>query len=407
MYYKKINKCRICLDKNLKEVFNLGKQVIASYFPKKKEKDYRKIPLVLVKCEKCELVQLQHTVDSTKLYTNNYGYRSGINSSMTKHLQNITKYIKKNYEIKKNDTILDIGCNDGTLLKSYNRNDIYYVGIDPVAKKFKKFYSKKFLIKANYFNSQNYFKIIRNKAKIITSISMFYDLPDPNKFVEDIKKILAPNGIWILEQSYMPFMLKTNSFDTICHEHLEYYCLKQINHLMLKNNLKIINVFFNEINGGSFQVHVAHKNSTIKENLVKIRKILNKEKKLKIDFEFKKLKKNIVKIKNNLLKHLSEYKNLNKKVFVYGASTKGNTLLQYFNINKKLILAAAERNSEKFGLETPGTRIPIISEDQMRKSSPDFLLVLPWHFKGEFIKRERTFLNKIKFIFPLPTLTIL
>jgi hypothetical protein len=236
---------------------------------------------------------------------------------------------------------------------------------------------------------------------------MFYDLPDPNKFVEDIKKILAPNGIWILEQSYMPFMLKTNSFDTICHEHLEYYCLKQINHLVLKNNLKIINVFFNEINGGSFQVHVAHKNSTIKENLVKIRKILNKEKKLKIDFEFKKLKKNIVKIKNNLLKHLSEYKNLNKKVFVYGASTKGNTLLQYFNINKKLILAAAERNSEKFGLETPGTRIPIISEDQMRKSSPDFLLVLPWHFKGEFIKRERTFLNKIKFIFPLPTLTIL
>jgi len=407
MYYKKINKCRICLDKNLKEVFNLGKQVIASYFPKKKEKDYRKIPLVLVKCEKCELVQLQHTVDSTKLYTNNYGYRSGINSSMTKHLQNITKYIKKNYEIKKNDTILDIGCNDGTLLKSYNRNDIYYVGIDPVAKKFKKFYSKKFLIEANYFNSQNYFKIIRNKAKIITSISMFYDLPDPNKFVEDIKKILAPNGIWILEQSYMPFMLKTNSFDTICHEHLEYYCLKQINHLVLKNNLKIINVFFNEINGGSFQVHVAHKNSTIKENLVKIRKILNKEKKLKIDFEFKKLKKNIVKIKNNLLKHLSEYKNLNKKVFVYGASTKGNTLLQYFNINKKLILAAAERNSEKFGLETPGTRIPIISEDQMRKSSPDFLLVLPWHFKGEFIKRERTFLNKIKFIFPLPTLTIL
>ena len=140
MYYKKINKCRICLDKNLKEVFNLGKQVIASYFPKKKEKDYRKVPLVLVKCEKCELVQLQHTVDSTKLYTNNYGYRSGINSTMTKHLQNITKYIKKNYEIKKNDTILDIGCNDGTLLKSYNRNDIYYVGIDPVAKKFKKFY---------------------------------------------------------------------------------------------------------------------------------------------------------------------------------------------------------------------------------------------------------------------------
>jgi hypothetical protein len=168
-------------------------------------------------------------------------------------------------------------------------------------------------------------------------------------------------------------MLKTNSFDTICHEHLEYYCLKQINYLVLKNNLKIIDVFFNDVNGGSFQVHVTHANSEIKANSKKINKILNNEKKLNINFEFKKLKKNINKIKNNLLKTLINYKKLNKKVFIYAASTKGNTLLQYFNIDKKLIIAAAERNTEKFGLETPGTRIPIISEEQMRKSTTDGL----------------------------------
>lgn len=407
MYCTKIKQCRICKSKKLKEVFNLGKQVIATYFPKKKENDYPKIPLILIKCENCELVQLQHTVNASNLYTHSYGYRSGINSTMKQHLHNISKYIKKNYKINNKDTILDIGCNDGTLLKSYYLKNVNYIGIDPIANKFKKFYPKNLLINANYFSSENFNKISNNKVKIITSISMFYDLPEPNNFVKDIKKILAPNGVWVLEQSYLPFMLKTNSFDTICHEHLEYYCLKQINYLVLKNNLKIIDVFFNNINGGSFQVHVTHANSEIIENSKKINKILNKEKKLNINLEFKKLKKNINNIKNGLLKTLVKYKKLDKKIFIYGASTKGNTLLQYFNISKKLIVAAAERNTEKFGLETPGTRIPIISEQQMRKSNPDFLLVLPWHFKKEFIKRERSFLKKIKFIFPIPRLEIL
>ena len=407
MHYTKIKQCRICKSKKLKEVFNLGKQVIATYFPKKKENDYPKIPLILIKCKNCELVQLQHTVNSSNLYTNSYGYRSGINSTMKQHLHNISKYIKKNYKINNEDTILDIGCNDGTLLKSYYLKNVNYIGIYPIANKFKKFYPKNLLINANYFSSENFNKISNNKVKIITSISMFYDLPEPNNFVKDIKKILAPNGVWVLEQSYLPFMLKTNSFDTICHEHLEYYCLKQINYLVLKNNLKIIDVFFNNINGGSFQVHVTHANSEITENSKKINKILNKEKKLNINLEFKKLKKNINNIKNGLLKTLVKYKKLDKKIFIYGASTKGNTLLQYFNISKKLIVAAAERNTEKFGLETPGTRIPIISERQMRKSNPDFLLVLPWHFKKEFIKRERSFLKKIKFIFPIPRLEIL
>ena len=407
MNYIKIKQCRICKSKKIKEVFNLGKQVIATYFPKKKEKDYPKIPLVLVRCKNCELVQLQHTVNSSNLYTETYGYRSGINSTMKQHLHSITKYVKKNYNINNKDTVLDIGCNDGTLLKSYDLKNINYIGIDPIANKFKKFYPKNLLVSANYFNSKNYYKVSKNKAKIITSISMFYDLPKPDNFVQDIKKILAPNGVWVLEQSYMPFMLKTNSFDTICHEHLEYYCLKQINYLVLKNNLKIIDVFFNDINGGSFQVHVAHANSKIKEKSKKINKILNKEKKLNINLEFKKLKKNINNIKNSLLKTLIKYNKLDKKIFIYGASTKGNTLLQYFNISKKLIVAAAERNTEKFGLETPGTRIPIISEEQMRKSEPDFLLVLPWHFKKEFIKRERVFLKKIKFIFTLPIFEVL
>jgi SAM-dependent methyltransferase len=407
MNYTKIKQCRVCESKKIKEVFNLGKQVIATYFPKKGERDYAKIPLILVKCKNCELVQLQHTVKSSNLYTETYGYRSGINSTMKQHLHSITKYVKKKYNINNKDTVLDIGCNDGTLLKSYYLKNINYIGIDPIANKFKKFYPKNLLVRANYFNSKNFYKISKNKAKIITSISMFYDLPEPDNFVKDIKKILAPNGVWVLEQSYLPFMLKTNSFDTICHEHLEYYCLKQINYLVLKNNLKIIDVFFNDVNGGSFQVHVTHANSEIKANSKKINKILNNEKKLNINFEFKKLKKNINRIKNNLLKTLINYKKLNKKVFIYAASTKGNTLLQYFNIDKKLIIAAAERNTEKFGLETPGTRIPIISEEQMRKSKPDFLLILPWHFKKEFIKRERSFLKKIKFIFPLPRLEIL
>ena len=404
----KLNKCRICNSKKLKVIFNIGSQVLATHFPKPSEKDGKKIPLQLVKCSICELVQLRHTVEANAMYTNFYGYRSGINATMRNHLKGIVGSISKKYKINYGNTVLDIGCNDGTLLKSYPKKKLNLIGIDPTAKRFKKYHInlKNKKISSNYFTANNFFKISKFKANYVTSISMFYDIPDPNLFIKDIKKVLHKNGVWVLEQSYLPTMLKKNSFDTICHEHLEYYCFRQIEDLAKKNDLKILDVFFNDINGGSFQIHVSHKTSIQKVNQKNILKIKKNEKKLKIEKEFRKMKKNITLIKKNLLKKLKIIKKKNKQVFIYGASTKGNTLLQYFKIDNKLITAAAERNLEKINLETPGTRIPIISEKKMRDLNPDFLLVLPWHFKNEFMKREKKFLRKTKFIFPLPRLEV-
>jgi hypothetical protein len=241
---------------------------------------------------------------------------------------------------------------------------------------------------------------------------MFYDLNDPNTFIKDIAKVLDEEGIWLTEQSYLPTMIERNSFDTICHEHLEYYTLKQINILAEKHNMRIVDVKMNDINGGSFQVILCHKNSSLSSNNKEIFKILKQEK-LKgyhgshVAHPIRKLIAKINKIKIKVINFLIKKKNQGKIVHGYGASTKGNTLLQYFNISTDLISVIADRNKDKFGCCTPGTNIPIISEKDSRLLNPDYFFVLPWHFYKSFINREKRYLNRGgKFIFPLPNFKI-
>jgi hypothetical protein len=234
---------------------------------------------------------------------------------------------------------------------------------------------------------------------------MFYDLESPMDFVEDVKKILHPDGIWVFEQSYMPTMLKMNSFDTICQEHLEYYSLKQIEWMLRRNDMRIFDVELNDINGGSFRVYACHNNAVYKSNQEKIDKVLSKEEELKLDSEqpYKEFKERVFHIREELHNFLTTEKSKGKSIYVYGASTKGNVLLQFCNIDSTLITAAADRNPDKWGRRTPITNIPIISEEEARKANPDYFLVLPWHFRQEFIEREADFLaSGGKFIFPLP-----
>jgi NDP-4-keto-2,6-dideoxyhexose 3-C-methyltransferase len=408
MKVTKITRCRICGNPHLVPVIDLGTQVLSGRFPKSDEKDPPAAPLELVRCDisadpnACGLTQLHHSVTQDELYKCGYGYLSGINQTMRDHLKGIAETANEMVSLQKNDVILDIGSNDGTLLKQYNiPANIHRVGMDPGGEQYRMGYPDNIRLISDYFTAENYQKFYWNRnAKIITSVAMFYDLEDPQDFMRDVKNVLHPEGIWIMEQSYLPSMLATNSFDTICHEHLEYYSLYQIYWMVKNMGLRIVDVEFNKINGGSFRVYICHQDALFKSNVQKIITTLVRERDEKPDVEFK---LRVEGAKRKVMDFLKAEREKGAIICLYGASTKGNVLLQYFGADNKLITAAAERNSKKWGCVTPGTRIPILSEADVRKLNPDYMLVLPWHFKEEFIQRELKYLqNGGKFIFPLP-----
>tara|TARA_B100000700_G_C15021643_1_gene846026 strand:+ start:1274 stop:2536 length:1263 start_codon:yes stop_codon:yes gene_type:complete len=414
MKITKILSCRLCDCKNLIPVFNFGLQALSTRFPAMDEDDAEIIPLNLVQCQnpKCNLIQLTHNYDFNDLYRRGYGYRSGINKTMRDHLGRIVNQAEDQVELKEGETILDIASNDGTLLKSYKKKiKINLIGIDPTIAQYKEFYPEENTYLSSEFFSKDIFNSISptKKAKIISSIAVFYDVPNPIKFVKDIASILDKNGIWVMEQSYLPLLLKDLSFDSICHEHLAYYGLKQIRLAASSANLRVFNAEINNMNGGSLRAFLCNSNSYYKTNNENLSRIENIENTAQIDNKetFTKFKIKIMSLKDELMNFLQKEKKRGKTIHIYGASTKGNVLLQFFGINNKLIDAAAERNEWKYGHRTPGTNIPIISEEDSRKLKPDYYLVLPWHFKEEFIKREKDFINNGgKLIFPLPKLEI-
>jgi len=405
-----IKHCRLCKSKNLVKILDMGYMAFTGIFPKNKDEHVPHDNMSIVKCKNCGLVQLEQLYNLNILYGDTYGYRSGLNNGMVKHLNDIVTKCKKIVDLQDGDLVLDIGSNDGTLLNSYKMPNVDKLGIDPLVRKFHKYYDSDIQTVADFFNKSNYERIAGNKkAKIVTSIAMFYDLNDPLQFASDIVDILDENGIWLTEQSYLPSMIDTNSYDTICQEHLEYYCLKQINFIAEKLKLKIVDIEFNDTNGGSFQVILSRKSSSLNECTDIIKQVLQEEQINGYDdiSPFKKLQDNMVQHKEELLKFLNECKENGKKVYGYGASTKGNVLLQYCNITSDLLPKIAEVNNDKFGSLTPGSHIPIIDELEAKKENPDYFLVLPWHFKNNILAREKKFLESGgKFVFPLPKFEI-
>ena len=326
---------------------------------------------------------------------------------MVDHLKEKIKKIKNLKNLKQGDLIIDIGSNDGTSLKAYPQNKYRLLGIDPTGIKFKAYYPDSISLIPDFFSSKVLSKFSKSKAKIITSFSMFYDVEDPIYFAKEINASLDEDGLWIFEQGYFPNMIKTNGFDSICHEHLEFYSLKQIDWVLTKANLKIIDVEFNNINGGSFSVTAAKVNSKYNSKLKYLDKIRNDELALNLDSleVFNNFKSNIDKNCKVLIEFLNQAKANNKSVYGIGASTKGNVLLQHYGINSSLLEAIGEINEEKYGAYTPGTLIPLIPEDEVLKRNPDYLLILPWHFKDHFLS-----LSSMKgrtLIFPLPEFEII
>lgn len=392
--------CKNCKSRSLKKIINIGNQPVSSHFYSKKIHKLKNYPLDLYICQKCNLVQFKSLPKLDDMYGLNYGYRTSLSPLMINHMRN--KFLKnKNDLIKNKSNILDIGCNDGTFLNFFKKfRNISLYGIDPSAEKFKKYHSKKINLIIDYFERNK----IKKKFKdihfdLITSFAMFYDIEDPNSFCKDINKLLTKNGKWILELSYFPLLLQNLTYDQICHEHVTYYTLTTFENIIKKNGLKVLDFNLNSINGGSIEIICSKKNSKYTPNIKKINFQKSYEKKINLE-SYQNFNSRV----NNVKKTLNLFLEKNQgKVIGYGASTKGNIVLNHCGINDKKLKYICDANPYKFNRFTPGSNIKIISKQKMRTLKPKYLLVLIWSFRKEVIQQEKTFLNKGgKLIFHLP-----
>ena len=411
--------CRVC-DGHLDVVLSLGDHFVSD-FPAPEQGDGARGPLELAICECCKLLQLRHTVPPDTMYRN-YWYRSGTNKTMRDALADITHKAERLIHLQAGDAVLDIGCNDGTLLGSYRTGGLVRIGFDPAQNLAAHSRALADTVVTTFFAVDAYAQepSLRGiRPSLVTSIAMFYDLEEPNRFVADIKEVMRRDGLWIVQMSYLPLMLKQNAFDNICHEHLEYYSLRSMEALLERHGLEVVDVELNDVNGGSIRLYIRNDDAEehrfgddthralAAERIAALRAdeaaMALDSKRTYDDFAFR-----VERIKRDVVEFVRRQVESGQRVFVYGASTKGNTLLQYFGLDHQVIEAASERNPDKWGKVTVGTRIPIISEEEARARTPAFFLVLPWHFIDEFEARERAYLRQGgRFIVPMPHFSLI
>lgn len=407
----RITKCRICGNTELVPVVDLGEQYLTGVFPKARQDSLTHGPLRLVKCHGggncCGLLQLEHSYDSAEMYGANYGYRSGLNPSMVSHLRGKVERIRKKVRLAAGDLVLDIGSNDGTTLAAYPQ-DLKLVGMDPTGQKFADYYPAHVQLIPDFFSADSLNAALPGKkAKVVTSFSMFYDLESPVDFARQVAEVLDHDaGIWVFEQSYMPLMLERNCYDTICHEHLEYYGLRQVVWLAEKAGLKIVDVEVNDVNGGSFSVVAAHRASKLSDSSNTVARMLEEEAAagLATLAPYEAFFRRTQQSKTQLQEFVAAARKKGERILGLGASTKGNVVLQYCGFTEQDIPAIGDVNPDKFGAVTPGAWIPIQDEKAVLASRPEYLLVLPWHFRDFFVTSP-VFKGR-KLVFPLPELQV-
>jgi len=407
-----ISSCRLCKSELLAPVFTLGDMAFSGIFPLSKSERVPSGELSIVICQECSLAQLDRDFPAEEMYGDNYGYMSSLNGSMVRHLGQIVASLEEIADLKEGDLVLDIGSNDGTMLSLYSRRGITRVGMDPTIAKYKELYPVDVIKIPEFFSAESFSRSCPDsRAKLVTTVAMLYDLPDPAGFAEEIRQILLDDGFWHIEVSYGPWMLESGAFDAVCHEHVEYYSLRSLKKILDDAEMKIVAISFNDTNGGSISItSTPIENSKIDEVVEEILEITDRESKSRCNEAFgwrlfDKLAKSRI---SDLEKFLISVKEDGKRVAGLGASTKGNVLLQALNSEAlSAIDVIGEVNSFKFGKVTPGTNIPIVPEVEVLESLPDYVLVLPWHFKDSFDFRLRDFVSGGgKLVYPLPELVI-
>ena len=411
-------KCRIS-NKETTEVFTLGQLQMSDFVEGDEEPRTGVGELKLMLCEESGLLQLEETLPLESMY-GKYWYRSGTNDTMKGKLKDVAESCLSSVSMDDGDVFLDIACNDGTML-GYVPDNIIKVGIDPADDSFlEESRTRADEVVQDFFSAESYKKTKYGSIspKIITTIAMFYDLDKPLPFAEDVKEILHDDGIWVLQLSYTPLMIKQLAFDNICHEHICYYSLESIKYLMDKVGFDIVDCILDDVNGGSFRIYLmkSEADKTKFRNQqqrdvadFRVNSILEYEKSLKLkDPEtYRGFYKQICNLRDKTVSFIEKEKEKGKSIWGYGASTKGSTLMQWYGLNHEHVDFIAERSEYKFGMKTAGTSIPICSEDKMRKEQPDYLLILPWHFIAEFSEREKEYIdNGGKFIVPCPKFMI-
>ena len=409
-----IKRCRACDSNKLIGVISLGEHYISDFIELNGNPG-TKVPLDLVLCEDCKLLQLKHNAPNESMWGGNYWYKSGINSVTMSDLKDIVSKTEKLVNLNSGDLVLDIGCNDGTLLGFYDKEGIFLAGFEPSKNVASEAAKKGFIIINDYFNADSFRRNFGGKkVKVITAISMFYDLENPNKFLDDISECLDENGLFIIQQNYLVSMLEQNAFDNICHEHREYYSFHSLARLLNRHDMEIFDVELNDINGGSIRTYIRKKsNSRITPftgALKRISRIIEKEDEIKLDSltPYTEFAKRINLLKETLLKFIRIEKKKGRIFGLIGASTRGNTLLQYFGLTHNEIAAASEANPDKFGRYTVGSMIPIMPVEEVKKIKPDYMVVLIWHLFEGLMEKEKNFLKEGgKFILPLPDFRII
>jgi hypothetical protein len=407
----KLSSCRVCGCPDLLVVVDLGVHSLTGVFPASADGDVTKGPLRLVLCKQCNLIQLDVTYDSREMYGENYGYRSGLNQSMVRHLRDKCHSLEKMAKLKSGDLVLDIGSNDGTFLSAYQTRELQKVGIDPTAGKFRRFYDEDSCLIVDFFSRETVVGELGEdtKASLITSIAMLYDLESPRQFIKDIADTLSEDGLWHFEQSYMPSMLRLNSYDTICHEHIEYYSFSVVREMLHAAGLKVVDVWMNAVNGGSFAITAAHQKSSYREAQALEKWVVEREKHLGLERPgiYRDFEERVYEHRAELRSLIHMLRQSGARIAGCGASTKGNVILQFCGLGPEDLMAISDVNEDKWGKFTPGTGIPIASEADVHTMKPDYMLVLPWHFKDGILQRERAFLEGGgRLIFPLPEIEI-
>jgi hypothetical protein len=415
--YRRIERCRACGNSRLELLLDLGEQALTGVFPHHRDQVIASGPLRLVKCHAegdnqpaCNLVQLEHSYAFDQMYGDNYGYRSGLNRSMVEHLHAKVERIRSRVALPAGSVVLDIGSNDGTTLGAYPA-ELRRIGIDPTAAKFRGYYQPGIEVVCELFTAEKFRSVCRDRqAQVVTSFAMFYDLEDPLAFMRDIHAVLADDGVWCFEQSYLPLMLERNAYDTVCHEHIEYYSLAQIQWLTRKAGFEIIDVELNDINGGSFSVTVGKTGSGHVGPLeaARVGELLARERADGLDGldVYAAFARRVADSRDQLKAFVASARAAGKTVAALGASTKGNVILQYCGFGPDDIVAIGEVNEEKFGGFTPGTLIPIVPEAELIAREPDYLIVLPWHFRDTFVRKRASLRGKTRLVFPLPVLEV-
>ncbi|WP_405577941.1 class I SAM-dependent methyltransferase [Streptomyces sp. NBC_01190] len=411
----KIDVCRICGNRSLQPVLDLGQQRLTSVFPRTRDAEVVSVPLELVRCspEGCGLVQLLHTADFDLMYGEHYGYRSGLGEFMINHLRGMVTDLVALTGVGAGDLVVDIGSNDATLLRGYptgpaGRPDL--VGIDPSGEKFRALYPDGAALIPDYFSRRLFTEHYgERRAKVVTSVAVFYDLPRPMDFMQDVHDILTRDGVWLLEQSYMPAMLEATAYDVVCHEHLEYYALRQIEWMAQRVGLKVVRAELNSVYGGSLCAVLARQDSPYPVDEPALARLRAREAALALDTPapYTAFAGRVDEYRDRLLDFLAASRRAGRRTIGYGASTKGNVILQFCGLTERDLPCIGEVNKEKHGAFTPGTSIPIVSQEEAKDSRPDQMLVLPWIYRDGFVQREQDFLaSGGKLVFPLPVLDV-